>query len=567
MLTGLTIGNFKAFGEPQHIPIRPLTLIFGANSSGKSNVLHALLLMHHALQTRQWNVGRLRLGGSAVDLGGFAAYVHQRRLENSVQLGVEMARQPLAGASGWVAHDLGLGLSVQCGRDSAGDFGRRHPARLNELKVRAGMEDLLTVRHRQPAGFLPAVAPYLRDARADSLERFRAERMTSEYEIQDINTEHPLLPGAFRELDAGAGLVSAATADAIRALGEHIRAASTELGVDRDGLLPSRVVDQWFPHGSDPGSPGKGGVQRGALSAEVRRLLPALLSRVLQTAEQRLASLLGALAYLGPLRSFPPRWPVPGVEADPEWSAGGGFAWQLIARDGNLRARLNEWLGAKERLNTRYILDVRRLVCPREGRKVLADTLWDEMDSHPEWFGGPGADWEKLADSLIAALEENAVLERLDDVVLLDQNTQTPVNHRDIGVGISQVLPVLVHAFADQEQLVSIEQPELHLHPALQAELGDVFIESALGERRNTFLLETHSEHLILRIMRRMRETHENRLPAGIPGVRPEHVSVVFVEPGPNGSLAREMPLNPRGELIKSWPGGFFEEGFRELFA
>lgn len=153
----------------------------------------------------------------------------------------------------------------------------------------------------------------------------------------------------------------------------------------------------------------------------------------------------------------------------------------------------------------------------------------------------------------------------LAELVFEDRLTGTRLSHRDIGFGIGQVLPILVSAAALKESLTAIEQPELHLHPAHQAELGDVFIESALGERRNTFLLETHSEHLILRIMRRMRETHEGKLPAGLPPVRPEDVSIVFVEPGANGSIIREMPLNERGELVKAWPGGFFEEGLREM--
>jgi predicted ATPase len=93
-----------------------------------------------------------------------------------------------------------------------------------------------------------------------------------------------------------------------------------------------------------------------------------------------------------------------------------------------------------------------------------------------------------------------------------------------------------------------------------------VFIESALGERRNTFLLETHSEHLLLRVMRRMRETFESTLPEGCRAVRPEDVMVLFVEPDGPRSIVREMPLNERGELVKAWPGGFFEEGLREVF-
>jgi predicted ATPase len=114
--------------------------------------------------------------------------------------------------------------------------------------------------------------------------------------------------------------------------------------------------------------------------------------------------------------------------------------------------------------------------------------------------------------------------------------------------------------------MVAIEQPEIHLHPALQAELGDVFIDSALGGGGNTFLLETHSEHLLLRIMRRMRETHSGKLAPGVVPVRPADVSVLFVEPESGGSIVREMPLNERGELVKAWPGGFFEEGLNEIF-
>jgi hypothetical protein len=53
-------------------------------------------------------------------------------------------------------------------------------------------------------------------------------------------------------------------------------------------------------------------------------------------------------------------------------------------------------------------------------------------------------------------------------------------------------------------------------------------------------------------------------LPKDLPPVVPADVSILYVEPGPNGAVVREMPLNERGELVKAWPGGFFEEGLRE---
>src|SRR5262249_32007801 len=119
--------------------------------------------------------------------------------------------------------------------------------------------------------------------------------------------------------------------------------------------------------------------------------------------------------------------------------------------------------------------------------------------------------------------------EALTELVLRD-GRGTRLSHRDLGVGVSQVIPVLVHARAASDALIAIEQPEIHLHPALQAELGDVLIQSALGEQKNTFILETHSEHLILRVLRRIRECSATAArPNGVV-ITPEDVAVLFVQ-------------------------------------
>ena len=169
---------------------------------------------------------------------------------------------------------------------------------------------------------------------------------------------------------------------------------------------------------------------------------------------------------------------------------------------------------------------------------------------------------------VISNIIEKQNIEELSELLMLDINANTSVSHRDIGVGISQVLPVLVNAYASKGSVIAIEQPEIHLHPGLQSELADVFINTALGENKNTYLLETHSEHLLLRIMRRIRETTNGELPEGVEPISANDVQILFVTPGKNvqGSVIKKIALDEDGELIDTWPGGFFEEGFNERF-
>ena len=250
----------------------------------------------------------------------------------------------------------------------------------------------------------------------------------------------------------------------------------------------------------------------------------------------------------------------------------------MLRRDATVRAAVNQWLSSAQRLSTPYEVVVRELLAfdqldaplragiesIQENGGITFEADFDR-DGEPEGATPIIEDVEKEVQNFKTILSE-ADVDRFTELVLIDRRRNTVVSHRDVGIGVSQVLPVLVNAFGLRNQLVAIEQPEIHLHPALQAELGDVFIESALGERKNTFLLETHSEHLLLRVMRRMRETMEGTLKEGHLPVRPDDVMVLFVEPDGARSIIRQMPLNERGELVKAWPGGFFEEGLREVF-
>ena len=73
------LGNFKAFGQQiQNLPLKPITLLYGKNSSGKSSVIHSLIFLQELLQGKNFDVTETTLGEGFVDLGGFRAWAQLR---------------------------------------------------------------------------------------------------------------------------------------------------------------------------------------------------------------------------------------------------------------------------------------------------------------------------------------------------------------------------------------------------------------------------------------------------------------------------------------------------------
>jgi predicted ATPase len=110
-----------------------------------------------------------------------------------------------------------------------------------------------------------------------------------------------------------------------------------------------------------------------------------------------------------------------------------------------------------------------------------------------------------------------------------------------------------------------LQQPELHLHPALQASLADVFIEATTENRQ--LLIETHSEHLLLRILKRVRQTASGTLIDQQLALSPEDVVVAYFDPRSDGTTTvRQLRISSDGDFMDSWPRGFFTERDQELF-
>ena len=120
--------------------------------------------------------------------------------------------------------------------------------------------------------------------------------------------------------------------------------------------------------------------------------------------------------------------------------------------------------------------------------------------------------------------------EGLSSLTLKSPHTKFDINVSDSGFGISQVIPVIVEClYAPSDSTILIEQPEIHVHPKVQADLADLFIETS---KTHTVIVETHSEHILLRIQRRIAE--------GTFSAR--DITIYYFEPSPDGTKVKSIP-------------------------
>ncbi len=163
---------------------------------------------------------------------------------------------------------------------------------------------------------------------------------------------------------------------------------------------------------------------------------------------------------------------------------------------------------------------------------------------------------------LIDSFEVQPVAEgrREYEVLIRTKDIKQKVNLTDVGFGVSQVLPVLVQCFyAPPDSVILLEQPELHLHPSVQASLADLFIEAIHarenGKDRNIQLIvESHSEYFLRRLQRRIAEEM----------ITQDKVAIYFCKPTSSEAEMGRLHLDIFGN-ITNWPEGFFGDEVSDL--
>lgn len=568
-LTAIELENFKGIGTRVRIELAPITLLFGANSAGKSTILQALQYVREVLERGNTNPDRTLMGGEFVDFGGFRNLVHQhdegRTIAIKLELKLNRASLPEfvpEAFDDWqdvepevadlyeLLHEVrnraeSVSVELKIGWSSVRrevivkgyEVGLNGQWLAKIVSQADGKDAAIQINPKNPI--------FLRYLSQDEIDE--ANQIAAALD-EDQDSDSPVTKDAAQDTDdVGYGAYS---------IWPQIKDTLADEGIER----PGQGFRQWLSN-ADGALPKLGyqmlyvpsGDAKGATAVYLARLLTAFLSSVIVGPGMLIRNRLRELRYLGPIRNVPDRDFAAALTPDESRWADGTAAWEtLLKGDEALVEEVSRWMSDEEKLATGYTI---RRTDYKEVRVALLNFLMAWAD--PDY--GVRLDPELLKKELKDTPEKRCI-----DIV----ESEFPylvVQPRDVGIGISQVLPVVVAALEPSAALVAIEQPELHIHPAVQVGLGDLFIKG-VKEHGINFLVETHSEHLILRLLRRIRETTENEIPPGYLGITPSDLAVIYVQSNEAGVELVPLPVDETGEFTTRWPKGFFDERAEELF-
>lgn len=555
MIHSLELENFKAFGARARIPFAPITLIFGENSAGKTTILQALNLLKQTRESREAGALLLpRAENGIVDLGSFQELLFDHDLKRTLAIRVETTVDErdllrLPSKNNKIAIEFSFkrpSLEEEVLLDQIGIYDGKSAkciAKFQPPDTTEGPEKFWR-RMRFLPPYLPDLPPselpivecvwltkepeywkpefeWCKANKEEILDLFKRNKAHSERSLKHLIAEE-------KEMNEQKGSDKASQESKkewyqrqIEYSGVDLKFFSSDFDLKtyisvmhKKEMNTSLRVQGFLPSGSVA-------LKRNHQIRESRSLRSGPFDRppddtetfdaaeFALTARRALERTLKVLFPMGPFRGPPERWYIFRGTSPQDVGYRGSLLPDLLLRRPKLVTETNEWL---ERLDIGYELEV---------KPVGTDT----------------------GD--------------LFEVRLIDTRRKARVNVAlpDVGFGISQLLPFVVQSLVSEGQIISIEQPEVHVHPKLQADLGDLLAEAIKPPRRNQFIVETHSEHLILRLQRLVREKH----------LKPTDISVIYVSRGPEGAESQRLHLDEDGDFIDEWPNGFFAERLREL--
>ena len=614
MFTEIGIENFKAFGKMQRIPLKPITLLYGPNSSGKSSLLQSLLLLKQTLEESGDDKIVLLPKGNLVDLGGYQEFINGHDKKKNFNLSISFKY-------GWAIYNWGGPLWIEGDKDDISLEFSFFQDNTGEILVKS--ISLRESCYLEPVMEWKSVfeVPQLKNAIIRKKAEFEKDGddpveinqwilnlKKSVLVLEHINLKHPLIKKQWDEFSSSRRYVSKKLNEEERSrlikkrgdevkqkrenellkLKQYLEKENQEIKAEYDKMSVkdsapdeekqnsllirqeksrqleriwklSQNLHRFLEHSSyedvlkikhfpisDRLIPLKNcfPIEESNLKGNEEELFQdiplfaALGKPTVDTTEMyKLLNIyeffpwtsslfqeyLKKIVYIGPLREYPERVYSYSGNTPSNVGKSGKYTPDILMKKPDLVNKINQWF---DRFDISYGLKV----------EVLKRNLFS--------------------------------------LSLVDKKTGVDVSPKDVGFGIGQLLPILVQGALSENKILFIEQPEIHVHPRLQAELGSFFSEMAgrhenpdvFEEWGNQFIIETHSEHLILRLLRLIRDTTNGDLKEGEKPLRPEDVAVIYAKPTEHGTELMELRISEDGDFIDKWPDGFFTERAKELF-
>ena len=494
--------NFMPFEDTGWIELKPICLLFGRNSSGKSAIIKSLRFLRQSLSNQSPDTPFTYYAEHGVDVGDYKTMVHHQQVARDMAFSFRCTIEH-------TLEEMRRKVNAQRAKNELDPIPAKDFTPWVELKLTYGWSDSDT--QAQLKEFKIAGPWGLGAGDQETCTLFGAQQLPSSATFSEDEWWFwsDLLLGHEVENDTAWDGVSVAPIH---------------------GFLPTFVIP---PLQINPDSSSLNDLQ---LADALLRELCDDINRFLSTIE-----------YLGPIRPQPERV----------------YAFDPITR---LR-----W----ERLGWGAFL-----------RFLQGDIDREKINQVDSWL-------QKLdlGDHILPDKENYAGNLAVVAQVKIKDSESSFINLIDTGYGASQVLPIIVECIlAERDVLVIIEQPELHLHPRAQAQLADLFIEVAtrvtrlMEERKNQglslptkneqesvrvrFLIETHSEHILLRLRRRVAESSRGKFkPSEAEHIQDDALRVYFIDPDqkPQQSVVEPIAIDARGTMKTPRNfRGFFADDLKE---
>lgn len=482
-VTAFRIKNFMGFEDSGWIELRPITLLFGRNSTGKSAIMRALLLLRQSLRSKAEYGPLLFVDEAGYDFGSFEDLIRDHDLSYPMSFAFrQVFRRPGAYRSSKSEQDIDA---------------ENIEAIFKEVRI-------LDSEDKRESLIVETELVYKFDKR---------EKRTKlcQFVLTDGTSKKLILsataPTSRNSNYAGWQLRSDFFADELKHRPSKPSVWPQLLWAPHIGFLPNLVTPEdhteFFADGeyntSRASSDNSYESFKHYLSISFRHIRSFFL-----------------LFHLGPMRPEPQRF---------YYAAGRS----LGINAGQGLSFIRSYLDAK-----------------------TDDVQLERLDTLQEWL--------QSTFKIGYEVKPLDTKERLFELTIQETGNSHSSNIREVGFGLSQLLPILIQTVVSgRDTQLLIEQPELHLHPGAQAKLGNLFIQTA--QRGVRFIIETHSEHLLLRLQKQIALSTADQLDEQEDRLLPNQLSVYFVHREKGISNITEIEIGSYGDILNT------PEGFDDFFS